>query len=354
MPRLSKKHGVARIPDRFPDYRQGGRWRWRGIPHPTWIRATVRDLMNQGHSALQISHVHVLGLIERAAAYLMKRVGETGRAEPLPHGVHSTGCKITREHLAFVRAKFIESGCRKTSDQIASLLQWHYGIEISGGGVRAAFKRHGIRYKRITRMDKRAFTERVKLLTRMFLLRRVMLNADEGVWADEMIYSSEEVGSNYGWMTKGERACQIDDGRSSGPRVMFLAAMTKEGVMQGCTLPVPQPLTVTGHVFEQWCEFYVIPAMIAQGKTYIVLDNARVHRKNVLRVMFAAAGLRVYFLPPYSPWFQPIEKIFLSTHMKCNRQVEHVRANFVRRVIDVLEAHTPAECAGCLRATGWN
>ena len=77
------------------------------------------------------------------------------------------------------------------------------------------------------------------------------------------------------------------------------------------------------------------------------------YRRNVLQPLFWAAGIDVHFLPRYSPWFQPIEKIFLSTHSKCNMRVEYTREDFTRRVVDVLHGHTANECAGFVRVTGW-
>ena len=62
-------------------------------------------------------------------------------------------------------------------------------------------------------------------------------------------------------------------------------------------------IALAGFVFEEWVELDAIPAILAAGLEYVFMDNATPHRKNVLRGMFAAAGLEVYFLPPYSPWY---------------------------------------------------
>lgn len=84
--------------------------------------------------------------------------------------------------------------------------------------------------------------------------------------------------------------------------------------------------------------------MLRRGKKYALMDNAPPHRKNVLRFMFHWHGLKVFFLPPYSPWYASPEKLFLSMHMKCDTRVEYVRANFILEVLDVLHEHTALEC----------
>jgi hypothetical protein len=56
----------------------------------------------------------------------------------------------------------------------------------------------------------------------------------------------------YGWAPQSERAIDVDDGELTGDGVMFMAAMSAAGVLP-ITLPVVEPLTVTGFIFEFWC-----------------------------------------------------------------------------------------------------
>jgi len=45
-------------------------------------------------------------------------------------------------------------------------------------------------------------------------------------------------------------------------------------------------------------------------RSVIILDNARIHRNREFHDLCTAAGVRVEYLPPYSPDFNPIEKPF--------------------------------------------
>ena len=42
----------------------------------------------------------------------------------------------------------------------------------------------------------------------------------------------------------------------------------------------------------------------------VVLDNARIHHADDFLSLVESAGALVYFLPPYSPDFNPIEEAF--------------------------------------------
>jgi transposase len=63
-------------------------------------------------------------------------------------------------------------------------------------------------------------------------------------------------------------------------------------------------------LFELWF-IEVLLAEIPAGSV-IIMDNASWHRKKVLRKLAEAVGFRVIFLPPYSPDFNPIEKVWAS------------------------------------------
>lgn len=63
--------------------------------------------------------------------------------------------------------------------------------------------------------------------------------------------------------------------------------------------------TTTSVFFEQWFSESLL-CEVPKGYT-IIMDNAKFHRKAQLYKMAAAAGVRLIFLPAYSPDFNPIE-----------------------------------------------
>jgi transposase len=63
-------------------------------------------------------------------------------------------------------------------------------------------------------------------------------------------------------------------------------------------------------LFELWFS-EVLLKLIPTGSV-IILDNASWHRKKVLKKLAEAADCRVIFLPPYSPDFDPNEKVWAA------------------------------------------
>ena len=87
--------------------------------------------------------------------------------------------------------------------------------------------------------------------------------------------------------------------------------------------------------------------------SFIVLDNAKIHHDEGLIEYLQAFGIRVEFLPPYSPDLNPIESSFsvMKSFLKRNR-------NYIENCNDPIYAlliasfHiTPAMAEGFFRGT---
>jgi putative transposase len=63
--------------------------------------------------------------------------------------------------------------------------------------------------------------------------------------------------------------------------------------------------TTTSEFFEDWFKNELLPR-VPKGYT-IIMDNARFHRKSQLYLLAVEARVKLLFLPPYSPDFNPIE-----------------------------------------------
>ena len=63
-------------------------------------------------------------------------------------------------------------------------------------------------------------------------------------------------------------------------------------------------------VFEFWFEEKLMPAL-SPGDV-VIMDNAQFHRKGALRKIALRHHVLVLFLPPYSPDYNPIEKLWAN------------------------------------------
>ena len=79
-------------------------------------------------------------------------------------------------------------------------------------------------------------------------------------------------------------------------------------------------------VFEVWFEGRLMP-LLSPGDV-VIMDNAQFHRKGELRKIASRYHVLVLFLPPYSPDYNPIEKMWanikrlLKKNMRCYNSFE--------------------------------
>ena len=66
----------------------------------------------------------------------------------------------------------------------------------------------------------------------------------------------------------------------------------------------------TSQWFEVWFEWHLCPHL--PPNSVIVMDNARFHRKSEVNRMAKLYGHLVWWLPPYSPDKNPIEKLWAN------------------------------------------
>jgi transposase len=104
----------------------------------------------------------------------------------------------------------------------------------------------------------------------------------------------------YGYSEIGQRFHALKSGKRT-ERVSWIAAL-KDG-------KVIAPITFAGScnrdLFEMWLAKSLIPKL--QARDTIIIDNASIHRSQIIDELVAEAGCEVWYLPSYSPDLNKIE-----------------------------------------------
>ena len=120
----------------------------------------------------------------------------------------------------------------------------------------------------------------------------------------------------YGYSLRGERFHELKSGRRTG-RVNMIAAL--------CGQQLLAPFTIVGacnrEVFETWLETCLIPTLRPGQK--LVIDNATFHKGGRIEQLVRDAGCEVWYLPPYSPDLNRIEKCWSWLKSRIRKQLEH-------------------------------
>jgi transposase len=108
---------------------------------------------------------------------------------------------------------------------------------------------------------------------------------------------------------------------------------------------------INGEAFLLYIEKILAPTL-SPGDV-VVLDNLRSHKGKAARAIVRAKRAHLIFLPPYSPDLNPIEQVFAKLkHLVRNAQPRDVEATW-RKVGELLDLFSPAECANYLANSGY-
>lgn len=126
----------------------------------------------------------------------------------------------------------------------------------------------------------------------------------------------------YGLSLKG----QLIKGQVSGRRYQRLSLVA--GLINGELIaPMTCKDTMTSDFFEAWFKTFLLPTL--DKPAVIIMDNARFHRMSKLKDLCEEQGHRLLPLPPYSPEYNLIEKIWahIKKHLRkvlpnCNTFLE--------------------------------
>jgi transposase len=127
----------------------------------------------------------------------------------------------------------------------------------------------------------------------------------------------------------------------------FLAALRHDRIDAPCVFDGP----INGERFLAYVEQFLVPTL-APGDI-VVLDNLGSHKSPAIRKAIRAAGAKVFFLPPYSPDLNPIEQVFAKLKALLRKAAERTVQATWRRIGQLLDQFSPAECANYLRNAGY-
>ena len=105
----------------------------------------------------------------------------------------------------------------------------------------------------------------------------------------------------HGYAPKGQRCYGKHDWGAKG-RTNIIGALLA-GVL--LTISLFQT-TINTEIFTAWIAYDLLPKL--PPKSVVIMDNATFHKGSEMQKILAEAGHILFYLPPYSPDLNPIEK----------------------------------------------
>jgi len=198
----------------------------------------------------------------------------------------------------------------RTTREVGAYIEASFGIRYeSRSGLVALLHRLGFEHRKPKSVPSRMDPDRQRRFIAFYekLLNR--LEADELVmFADAVhpVYGAQPVGC---WTPKGT-AVAVE--QTTGREHMNIQGAIDLETDATCMREVEKVDAISTIAL-----FAAIQARFPTKRViYLVLDNARCHRANLVKAWLAAPGCRIrpIFIPPYCPHLNPIERLWLLMH----------------------------------------
>jgi transposase len=127
----------------------------------------------------------------------------------------------------------------------------------------------------------------------------------------------------------------------------FLAALRHDRIGAPCVFDGP----INGRSFLAYVEQCLVPEL--SPSNIVIMDNLGSHKSQAVRRAIRKTGAKLFFLPAYSPDLNPIEQVFAKLKTLLRKAAERTIEATWKRIGQLLDHFTPAECANYLVNAGY-
>lgn len=129
----------------------------------------------------------------------------------------------------------------------------------------------------------------------------------------------------------------------------ILSAIRSTGVIEEASIVFDGPTDAI--VFRSYVQQCLAPALTPGD--IVVMDNLASHKVAGVREAIDEVGASVWYLPPYSPDLNPIEKLWSKVKTWLRRIAARTVEGLIQAVGDALRAVSARECRAYLKSCGY-
>lgn len=339
-----EKNSPASVPDSIPP---SAKRRKKGSAIPSEIKALiVKKVMYEGSMSwdnaiktYEVSRASISRIInseknsKKEDEEPVKKAHKRGRESP-----------ITVEMLTYLLLE-LDKNSQLTLNDMVTMLETKYHIETSTSAVDRALKKCEVTWKNVLSMLVDWNTNDVITARTMFV------GSLGGIFMRNIIYVDESGFNLHIKKSKG-RALSGEPAKLTlvpkGKRVTLIGALSKQGMIHYRL--VESVGEKRGTNAEDFRSFLLDLFSKIEKNSVIILDNCRIHHSEKLDTLWNMAnqtyGIDKLFLPPYSPFLNPIEYAF--NHLKELVQAEKFknRGELIAVIKEKIPLLTPEKSVG--------
>lgn len=179
------------------------------------------------------------------------------------------------------------------------------------------------------------------------MIARRFVAPDRFVFLDES-GAKTNMTRRYGRAPVGER-CNFFNAHGHWRTTTMISAIRRGEVVVEATQLIDGPMNAA--TFLAYVEACLVPAL--RPGEIVVMDNLGSHKVAGVVEAIERAGASVWWLPPYSPDLNPIEKLWSKIKSWLRRSAADTLAGLARAAGEAFRDVTPVECDNYFVAAGY-
>jgi transposase len=182
-----------------------------------------------------------------------------------------------------------------------------YGIKYSISGMTKWLHANDFCYKKAHGVPAKADREKQKKFIQYYNRLKKKVGKKEPIYFADSVHPQHQTQLTYGWIPKGERKEVATTGQQK--RLNFIGGIS----LNGYRFTYHQTDKVNA---DSISEFLLKLRKDNPGKFYVhvIWDNARPHRDDEVSALAKELGIKLHYLPPYSPNLNPAERMWKLMH----------------------------------------
>jgi transposase len=127
----------------------------------------------------------------------------------------------------------------------------------------------------------------------------------------------------------------------------FIAGLRQDGLVAPCVFDG----AINGEAFLAYVEQVLVPTL--HRGDIVTMDGLSSHKVAGVRQAIEGAGARLLYLPPYSPYLNPIEQAFAKLKALLRAKALRTVGALWKALGDLVACFAPAECVNFLCHVGY-
>lgn len=236
-------------------------------------------------------------------------------------------------------------------DECSNLFYRNFQVTISAASICRILHAEGLTWKAL---ERRAIQIREHEIFRFFSeLNSIDWDLFNLVFLDEVSIDNRDMLRNRGYGVKGEKLVFRGE-FVRRPRVSFLCFLGQNGMLDSFETEG----TFTRKIFFECCRSFALRNKKVYrypgANSVWILDGARIHCDQNIVLYLRSIGIIPVFLPPYCPFFNPIELVFGITKNSMKQTYnENRNENLSHVAISTFSAFSSYDCTKIFRHCGY-